>query len=306
MYWGKQKRLCWNELLGDATDPEENVSPYRFVDCDPRKHELNCNQCGVRIQLHMRCPCTITVMFIHKASSYNATPQLYTVTTAIICCKRERGSMLWPGVHQSISITNNVLFKCSIIINFHVHSQDTLESEEIKNIGNADMIEWLVQHKRFHEAYDWSSGSPTIGWLNICSGNERRAFVWVGNPRVILLEFPSVDMRTVWLSDTFPCVCSSLSLSRRRDKGANEFSFYISLCILCVKLSFWNSGKNILECFRTECWGEYLDLHGRKWMKQEKFSPFYNLYPLSSQYPIWKDVTYYAYNSQNHNRSRAY
>lgn len=81
-------------------------------------------------QLYMRCPCTITLMVIHEASSYNATPHLYAVTIGSVCCKRERGSMLRPAVHQSISIANNFLFTCTIFINFHVHSRDMLESKK--------------------------------------------------------------------------------------------------------------------------------------------------------------------------------
>jgi hypothetical protein len=112
-------------------------------------------------------------------------------------------------------------------------------------IGTTEMIESLVPQKRFHEAYDLSSDSLTIGWLSICLGNERRASVWVGNPRVILLELSRVNMCKVWLFDTFPCVCSSFGLSRRRDERAIEFSFIISLSTECVKLvSFWNSWKD--------------------------------------------------------------
>lgn len=69
--------------------------------------------------------------------------------------------MLRPGVHQSISVANNFLVICTIINNFHVHSRDMPETNIY--IGTTDMVESLVPQKRFHEAYDWSSDSPTIG-----------------------------------------------------------------------------------------------------------------------------------------------
>jgi hypothetical protein len=66
-------------------------------------------------------------MVMHEASSYSTAPQMALFAT------KGRGSMLAPGAQQSISIANNLLFVCTITINFHVHSWGRMESKKYSN-----------------------------------------------------------------------------------------------------------------------------------------------------------------------------
>ena len=84
-----------------------------------------------RYQHCMRCPCNISLMFMHESPSYNITPQLYAVTIGIVGHSRGAGSMLPPGVHRSISIANNFLFIYTNIINFHVHTCNMVTEQKI-------------------------------------------------------------------------------------------------------------------------------------------------------------------------------
>jgi hypothetical protein len=89
------------KAVGTA-DLKSNVFGRRFVRCN----ETNLGyRMGVRIpssssktrlaakryQLRMRCPCNISLMFMHESPSYNITPQLYTVTIGIVGHSSARG-----------------------------------------------------------------------------------------------------------------------------------------------------------------------------------------------------------------------
>jgi len=136
-----------------TADPKSNIFKRRFV----RRNEMNLgNRMAVRSpssssssssktrreakrrQLCTRCPCNISLMFMHESPSYNITPQLYAVTIGIVGNSSGAGSMLPPGVHRSISIANNFLFINMIIINFHAHSCNMVTEE--KNNGTVDII----------------------------------------------------------------------------------------------------------------------------------------------------------------------
>jgi hypothetical protein len=76
----------------------------------------------------------------------------YAPCQLVLFATKARGSMLQPGMHQSISIANIALFVCTITINFHDHSWDTLRNKKYSHVTEA-----LIPQECSQEALDWSS-----------------------------------------------------------------------------------------------------------------------------------------------------
>jgi hypothetical protein len=59
--------------------------------------------------------------------------------------------------------------------------------------------------------------------------------------------------------------CSESSVFHLLSENLKLKQFYRLFC-MCVKLGLSHQGKKVdWGCMRTGCWGEYLDLRGRKW-----------------------------------------